>query len=309
MADRAKLVGLGSALLSVLFWGGSFVATKVALFDISPATIVWLRFGLGLIVMSILSLGSFRRAGFSRRDLLLFLLLGVIGITLHQLLQVTGLQTAHATTTAWVISTTPIFIALLGVLFLHERLLRNTVIGMAMGTIGVILVVGRGNFPWLGVGTAARTGDLLVLLSAVTWAVFSVLSRPLLQRHDPYPMMTLVMLLGWLCTLPSFLWSDGMNELERLRPGGWTAVAYLGVCCSGLAFAFWYRALKVLPAAEVGAVMYLEPLVTLAVAGLVLREDSPPIVLAGGLLIVAGVWLVTRSSGRRNPPGMHPSQT
>jgi drug/metabolite transporter (DMT)-like permease len=308
MTDRARLVGLGSALLSVLFWGGSFVATKVALLDISPATIVWLRFGLGLIVMNLLSVRTFRRAGYSRRDLLSFLLLGVIGITLHQLLQVTGLQTARATTTAWVISTTPIFIALLGVLFLHERMRRNTVIGMAIGSIGVILVVGRGTFPWLGVGTAARSGDVLVLLSAVTWAVFSVLSRPLLQRHDPYPMMTMVMLFGWICTTPPFLWSDGMNELERLRPAGWMALSYLGVCCSGLAFAFWYRALKVLPAAEVGAVMYLEPLVTLAVARLVLGEDSPPVVLAGGLLIVAGVWLVTRTPGHKSPPGVPPVQ-
>jgi drug/metabolite transporter (DMT)-like permease len=308
MTDRVRLIGLGSALLSVVFWGGSFVATKVALLDVSPATIVWLRFGLGLIVMGLLSLGTYRRAGFSRRDLLLFLLLGVIGITLHQLLQVTGLQTVRATTTAWVISTTPIFIALLGVLFLHERVRWNTVIGMAVGSIGVILVVGRGNLPWLGDGTAVRTGDLFVLLSAITWAVFSVLSRPLLQRHDPYLMMMIVMLFGWLCTTPSFLWSGGMNEIERLRPEGWIALAYLGLCCSGLAFAFWYRALKVLPATEVGAVMYLEPLVTLAVARLVLGEDSPPVVLAGGILIVAGVWLVTRTPGHKSLRSMRPVQ-
>jgi drug/metabolite transporter (DMT)-like permease len=103
------------------------------------------------------------------------------------------------------------------------------------------------------------------------------------------------MALGWAFTTPLLLAGPGLGELAGLSSRGWIAVLFLGVICSGFAYVFWYDALKRLPAARVGALIYLEPLVAVVVARLVLGEPILPATLAGGALILGGVWLVNRT--------------
>ena len=134
----------------------------------------------------------------------------------------------------------------------------------------------------------------MVLLSAPNWAVFSVLSRRGLKRHPAARMMFYVMGLGWLFTTPLFLGGPGLNEVAHLTAAGWVALIFLGVFCSGVAYIFWYDALRVMPASQVGALLYLEPLVAVIVARLVLGEAIAGVALAGGGLILAGVWIVDR---------------
>jgi drug/metabolite transporter (DMT)-like permease len=110
------------ALLAVVVWGASFVATKVALQYTSPDVVVWLRFTMGVVILGIAVLVRGKFALPDKWDWLYFALLGFLGITFHQWLQSNGLVTAQATTTAWIVATTPIFMALLGWLALKEKL-------------------------------------------------------------------------------------------------------------------------------------------------------------------------------------------
>ena len=111
--SRERLVASVEALLAVIFWGGSFIATKIALRDVSPVTAVWLRFAMGWVILGIT---VFLRGQFAlpkRRDVRYLALLGFLGITFHQWLQSTGLLTSQASTTAWIVATTPVFMAIL----------------------------------------------------------------------------------------------------------------------------------------------------------------------------------------------------
>jgi drug/metabolite transporter (DMT)-like permease len=102
-------------------------------------------------------------------------------------------------------------------------------------------------------------------------------------------MMSWVMAIGWL-----LMTAAGGPALPAFDARGWIAIGFLGVCCSGLAFVFWYDALAVAPAARVGALLYLEPLVTLAVAMAILGERPGLGTYAGGAAILGGVWLAAR---------------
>ena len=120
------------AAFAVTAWGASFVATKIALRELTPVALVWARFAMGVVVLG-LFVGvrrQFRRV--EPRDLAYFLLLGFFGITLHQWLQSNALVTAQATTTGWIVATTPLFIALLGHVFLRERLGAKGYAGILM---------------------------------------------------------------------------------------------------------------------------------------------------------------------------------
>ncbi len=287
-----RTFALLEATLAVLAWGASFVSTKVALQDISPAGVVWLRFALGVIILGIAVglRGQFQlpKAG----DLGYFALIGFLGITFHQWLQSTALQTTQANTAAWIVAAAPVFMAILGFAALREKLSFRQIAGIALAAFGVLILVTNGDFRVLLSGGSGNTGDILMLISAMNWAVFSALSRRGLKEHPATRMMFFVMLFGWLLSTPLFAWQSGFHEIAQLSQAGWLSVAFLGIFCSGLAYIFWYDALQTLSMAETGAFLYLEPFVTLVVAAVVLSELITPVALMGGFAILIGVWLV-----------------
>jgi drug/metabolite transporter (DMT)-like permease len=223
-----------------------------------------------------------------------FALLGFLGITFHQWLQSTGLLTAQATTTAWIVATMPVFMAILGLLFLKERLAWYQWAGIFLAAFGVLLVVTKGDLASLATGKFGSPGDFLILISAPNWAVFSALSRSGLKRYSSTVMMFYVMTFGWIFTSLLFFATSGINNISSIRLDGWIAILFLGIFCSGIAYIFWYDALKVLPVAQTGAFLYLEPVITVIVAAIVIKESILLATMLGGITILLGVWLVNR---------------
>jgi drug/metabolite transporter (DMT)-like permease len=282
------------ALFAVTVWGASFVATKIALQYVDPSTVVWLRFSMGVIILGFAVKLNKQFALPQGRDWAYFAVLGFLGITFHQWLQSTGLLTAQATTTAWIITSTPIFIALLGFIILKERLAWYQVAGIILATFGVLLVVTKGNLSSLTAGRFGTPGDFLVLISALNWAIFSTLSRSGLKKHPSTLMMFYVMSFGWVFTSILFFASSGVRQIFSIPLDGWIAITFLGILCSGVAYIFWYDALQVLPVAQTGAFLYLEPIITVIVAAFVIGESILLATLIGGITILIGVWLVNR---------------
>ena len=286
---------LSGATFAVIVWGASFIATKLALRETTPVVVIWLRFGIGVIILGAFVAARREFALPARRELGYFAFLGFLGITFHQWVQVTGLITARATTTAWIITTIPIFIALLARVFLNEKLGWVRAAGIGLATLGVLLVVTRGDLQALRNGQFGTYGDFLVLISAVNWAVFSVLSRKALHTHPATQMLFFVMFFGWLFSSVWLLGTTDYVSIVHLSTQAWLSVAFLGVFCSGFAYVFWYDALKAFPAPQVGSLLYLEPLVAVVVAGLLLGEELYSAAIAGGAAILVGVWLVNRT--------------
>jgi len=291
---RPKFLAVLEATFAVIVWGGSFVATKVALRDVSPVTVVWLRFGMGVVIIGLSVMIRKQWAMPAKSDMLYFALLGFLGISFHQWLQSTGLLTAQATTTAWIVATTPIFMAFLGWVVLKERLNWLQVGGIGIAACGVLLVVTKGNLLSSGLGNFGTPGDFLILISAMNWAVFSALSRRGLLKYPATRMMFFVMAFGWLFVSILFFTSDSLSQIANLTRQGWAGILFLGVLCSGVAYIFWYDALQVLPVAQTGAFVYLEPFITVIVAAIVLDEQLIAASLFGGAAILLGVWLVNR---------------
>jgi drug/metabolite transporter (DMT)-like permease len=293
--SKPKLLPLLEALFAVSVWGASFIATKVALQDVKPVTVIWLRFGMGVIVLSLAVTVRKQFALPKKNEWPYFALLGFLGVAFHHWLQSTGLVTSRASTTAWIVATTPVFMALLGWLALKEKLGPLQISGILLAALGVLLVVTDGDLASLSLGQFGQPGDVLVLFSSVNWAVFSVLSRRGLAVHPATRMMFYVMTLGWLFTNLLLFAGPGLSEISNLSPNGWLGVSFLGVFCSGLAYIAWYDALQALPAGQVGAFLYLEPPVAVIIAAVILTEAITWAALLGGAIILFGVWLVNRN--------------
>ncbi len=291
------------ATLAVVIWGATFVATKIAIQQASPVTIVWLRFLMGTIILGVVTHFRKQFAFPAVSDWPYLMLVGFIGVTFHQYLQATGLITAQATVTAWIVATIPIFSAFLGWLFLKENFSPLRVFGIAIATIGVLLVVSNGNLASIFTGGFGTPGDFLILVSAVNWAVFSILSRRGLQKYPPTLMMFYVMLTGWLfSTIWLFGFGPGLQEIAGLNALTWINILILGIFGSGIAYIAWYDSLQSLSVTQLSVFIYIEPLVTTLIAGLFqytglfqklgIREEITLAVLVGGGLTILGVYLV-----------------
>lgn len=292
---KSKVIPYLEVTFAVVVWGATFIATKIALREVSPATIVWLRFAMGTAILGAVVVARRQFALPEKREWLYLAMLGFIGVTFHQWLQATGLQTAKATTTAWIVATTPVFIALLGWLALKEKLNWVQTGGIAVAAFGVLLIVSKGNFSALFTGEEGTFGDLLIFISALNWAVYTILSRRELARHPAARMMFFVMLLGWLFTnIWIFGFGPGTSEIKNLTSSGWNAVLVLGVFGSGLAYIAFYDALQAIPASQLGAFFNIEPLVTALLAAFMINEAITAVSLIGGAIIILGVWLVNR---------------
>lgn len=292
--SKSRLIPYLEALFAVVVWGGSFIATKIAVGQMSPVAVVWLRFAMGIPILAAAVILRKQFAWPKPAEWGYFALLGFIGISFHQWLQSNGLQTAQATTTAWIVSTAPVFIALLAWLVLKERITLAQGFGVGVALLGVIVVVSKGNLGNFFAGQFGVIGDFLIFISAINWAVFSILSRRGLKEHPSTRMTFWVMTLGWLITSLAFFTQNGLAELPRLDSRGWVAMIFLGIFTTGLAYIAWFDALASLPATQTGAFLYIEPLTSMVVAALILGEQVTWASLLGGAVILLGVWLVNR---------------
>ncbi len=291
---KTKIIVYLEALFAVVVWGASFIATKIAVGQISPIAVVWIRFAMGIPII-FLAVAVRKQFAFPKgNEWLYFALLGFLGISLHQWLQSNGLITAQATTTAWIVATTPMFIAILGWLALKEKLTPIQAGGIALATLGVLVVVSKGDFAGLAVGQFGTSGDFLILISSVNWAVFSILSRHGLKKHPSTRMTFWVMTIGWLITSVAFFAQGRTAEITMLDSRGWWAMIFLGIFTTGLAYIAWFDALSQLPAAQTGAFLFLEPPSSMVVAAIVLYEQVTWASILGGAVILIGIWLVNR---------------
>jgi drug/metabolite transporter (DMT)-like permease len=284
---------LGAAIATV-FWGLSFVATKAALQEISPVTLIFTRFAIGVLLLVVIVRARKKRLIPARELWGSLTVMGFIGIFIHQMLQAHALTLTSAVNTGWLIGLTPIWSAVLAAVILRERFGAAKTIGLAVGFLGAVLVVTGGRLEAVQLVPSTR-GDLLVLASTVNWGVYTVLSRPILDKLDPLEFTVSSMFLGWIMLGPFFALDAGWAQYASLTARGWIAVLFLGIGCSGVAYLLWYSAVARLETSVVASFLYLEPLVTAVGAAVLLGESVRLVTVVGGLMLLGGVALVQRA--------------
>jgi drug/metabolite transporter (DMT)-like permease len=286
------------AFIAIVFWGISFVATRVALQHVSPITLVVTRFALGLLLLNAILLARGGPLIPPRGHWRMLAILGFVGIFVHMLLQAYALTTTTAVRTGWLIGIIPIWSSLLAAILLGEKFGPWKLLGLLLGFLGAVVVVTRGRLNTEFLGLPSTRGDLLVLTSTMTWAVYTVIGRDTIRALGSLRATAGAMLFGWLLLVPFFIARHGWSELASVPPRGWGAILFLGLGCSGLAYWFWYSALGRVETSRVAVFLYLEPLVTVAAAVPLLGETVAASTIVGGAMVLLGVALVQRGGAR-----------
>ena len=287
-----------SALAAIIIWGFSFIATKVAIQEVHPFGLMALRFGIGALLLSLIQFSRDRQflRVLSARDWVQIFLLALVGIAGHNLIQAYGLLYTTAISTGWIIAAQPLFITLSACLFLRERITVRKIIGLFLGFFGVFLIITQGVFSLAVFHWSSSFGDFLILFSAITWTIFTVGGRSFLSRFPPLAAIAPIMSVGFLMSLLVSMLQPEWNIRVDLSIAAWVSVLFLGIFCSGVAYFLWYLALEKKDSSSVGMYLYLEPLITLLGACILLGERASWVTLAGGGVTLAGVFLATRST-------------
>jgi drug/metabolite transporter (DMT)-like permease len=262
-------------LVMVVIWAVNFAVAKNALSHIDPLAFNALRFPLAA--------------------------LGVLGNVLYQQLFIFGLANTRAGIASVLLAGTPIVTTLLSAALGHERIGALVWTGVAASFAGIALVVASGGTADAG-GAHTLLGDALMIGATLAWAVYSVGSRPLVERYGSVAVTAWTLWSGTigvcLIGLPAVLAAD----LSQLNWEVWAAIAYAGALSIGLAYMIWYMGVRALGNTRTAAYSNLVPALALLVAWLWLGEVPSPGQLVGAAVILGGVAMVQIAAQRTAAP-------
>jgi drug/metabolite transporter (DMT)-like permease len=282
---RPSIWPIAAALLTVLLWASAFPTIAVALHGFDPAPLAALRFLAASAVLVVIA----RVAGIGlpqSRDLPRIAAVGLVGITIYNLLLNLGQTTVSAGTTVLLININPIFAALLAQGMLGERLRPAGWVGILVAFTGAALIALSRNHWSLDIAV----GTLVILAAAACFALQWVLQKPLLARYRPLAVAIWVIWCGTALLTP-FL-PAGFRQLSAAPPDAIAATLFLALGPAALAYAVWAYALAYFPVGRATSFLYLVPPVSLVITWLLLGEVPTAWTLVGGALTLSGVIIV-----------------
>jgi len=280
-----------------LIWGNAFVAIKYALNYISPAELLVFRYVPASVffLAILLTRRGLRLPGrLSRGERGRLLLAGLCGIPIYNFCLNWGEQHITAGMASLIIALNPGITYVLTLVFWGERWSGRKVAGLAVAFGGLaLLVFSAQGVPGGEPPKAILWGALVTLGSPVAWACYTLLGQPLVRRYSSLEVTAWATLIG---TIPILLLirPSSVKAIPTFPLGFWLAIAWLVLFCTVIAFAVWYWALKYAGATEISAFIYLIPAFAILFGRMLLREPITPSLIAGGLLILAGISLVSR---------------
>lgn len=282
-------VGWVAGLLAASIWGAMYVVSKAVMSTVPPLTLLLLRLVLGAVILApVLWMRGSIWPG--RRAVTQSLLVGMIGYGLSLGLQFVGTDLSTAANGAVITAATPAFVGLFASRLLHEPLTPRQRQALAWATLGALLVAN----PWqVRLNLRSLWGDVLLLLAAVTWALYSVLVRRLTRAQTVLSVTWWTFLGGVLTSLPLSLVELQFRPMSPWTPGVWAGVLFLGWVSTALAMALWNLAFARLPATLAGLTFFAQPLVGTLLSIAFLHERPDGMFYLGALGIAWGLYLAT----------------
>lgn len=283
---------------AAVVWGGSVVGQKIALGSFSAVEVSVIR-GIGALAL-LIPLWWWHEEGkvtFTARDVVVFFALG-LGVLGNHLLTLFGLRYIGAGAAGIIIGSSPAITAFLSSLLIRDVPFKTVWAGCAVSFAGVALVSGieaghaGGEQAWLG--------GMLVVLGLVSWALYTIGGRRIMERFSPLTVNWTTLLLSILLQIP-LLWFDQkvvIAGLETVPVHDWLAVGYLIVFATALGQQAWLYGVQGIGPARAGIFVNVIPVSALILSAIVLSEQIGFKELVGIGLILTGVWLVNWQSAR-----------
>jgi drug/metabolite transporter (DMT)-like permease len=279
-------------IVSALYGANYLIAKGVMPAWIVPSAFVTLRVTGALVLFGLPAL--LLREKIKRKDYLRLAFCGLFGVAVNQMFFFEGLSRTSAMNSAILMTLNPILVLLLAVPILKEKLNVKSVSGIVLGAAGAIGVITMSNM--YSPGYTSLKGDVFILINALSYALYLVLVKPLMQRYKPITVAAWVFCFGALYVLPYGGQSVLNTNFSVIPQNIWMSVLYVVLGTTFLAYLLNIYALVRVSPSVVSAYIYLQPVFALVSVILFSNQGTKAAEwyhLVFGILIFAGVYLVS----------------
>ncbi|EST54080.1 membrane protein [Brevibacillus panacihumi W25] len=284
---KKQLFGAICLTLAAAIWGGVYVVSKVVLDVIPPFTLLIIRFGIALIV-----LGAFvvaRREYIAKKDAPLLMAIAFVGVTISIAAQFLGTKLSSAHMGALITSASPAFIALFAIWILKERIRWQQTAGILLATVGVMIVIG---VPSETDTHTSWIGNLILLVAALSWGLYTVLSKKATQKYSSLTVTTYAAFFGLIFSWPLSVWELAVTPVSwEWSWQIWMGVLYIGIISTAGAFYLWNKGFEWMRAGSGAGFFFVQPIVGAFLGWLLLGEYLGVGFFAGAFFIFLGVLL------------------
>lgn len=277
-------------ILTVIFWGISFISTKIILTELPPVSIAFFRQLVAIIPLLVFSCytKSFCKAGI--KDIVVIASSGLFGIVLYFVCENIGLKYTTASNASMIVASVPIFTLFTEAVFFKLKIKPKMVVCLLLSVLGVYLVISINGT--LDLSSSAFVGNILVIGAMVCWVVYTIQSRDLSKKFSGISITTYQtaasIFLFIPFVIPEVQYWKGLTLIPLLN------LIYLGLFCSAVAYFFYIYATKRLGATVSAAFLNLIPVVSVVTGFFVLKETVTMLQIAGMAFIIMSLFILSK---------------
>ena len=281
-----KFLGYLLAAVTIFFWGITFVSTKYLLNDFSSVEILFYRVIIAFMGLWIIH-PKYQR--FPLKDNILLALAALTGVVIYQLMENIAINYTNASNVSVIVSICPLFTAIISQIFLKEKHLTFWfILGFVISIVGVTLVCLNGNTRL----EFNPRGDLLALLSGISWGFYSLIISILNRKHYDQICSTRRIFFYAVIFMALITLAGGNLHLDGFsKPFNWINLVFLGFVASGLCFVAWNKACQIAGTVKISCGIYLISVVTIIFAFFVLGEKITVLGALGAIITIAGLFI------------------
>lgn len=271
-------------ILAIMFWGSSFIATKIAYTSFTPMLVCLLRFIISSVLMTLYGLTR-KRPHPTKQDWKNIMLSAVFGITVYYALENIGLTLTTASDASLISASYPVITVIVGMLFYNIHISRKSWIGILTAMLGIFILTAR----TAEAASDAFTGDMLLIMDGFLWGFYNYITQAVSSRCDSYSISWYQILIGTVLFVPlTFIEAPVIGEVTLPAV---LALLYLGICCTMAALILYNYGLRSVSAKTAVSLMNLMPVFGLLFSALILHEKITLIQIIGGIIVLIGVGL------------------
>ncbi|MGQ9819443.1 MAG: DMT family transporter [Candidatus Kapaibacteriales bacterium] len=266
---------------------------KVLTNELNPSIVLFFRaLFASIFFIIILFIRKENLSNLEKKDILPFIFIGILNIPLNQFLFFTSIKLTTPSNVALAYALAPVFIMFFAKTILQEEFRLLRLIGVVLAFVGIVIILIENG---ISLNSKNFLGNFIALLATLSWAIYSVYSKPLITKYGSIFSTAVAMIFGFLFYLPIALLQNSLAEVSQIRTTHWLEILYLAIMTSGIVYLLWFYAIKRLPVSKVGVFQNLQPIFTTILAIIIFDQQITREYLYGGLLVIFGVFLTQRS--------------
>jgi drug/metabolite transporter (DMT)-like permease len=280
-------------LMTSILFSGSYIAGKYTTLDMGPLTTTLWRYLIALVFLSGLLLHYKRSAlVLQGRDIVPALLLGLFGIVGYHYFFFLSLRYTEVANTAIINALSPVLTSVAAAFLIKERLSRRNYAGVLVAFFGVLILLCRGDIDAI-LAVRFNKGDLLMLLSVISWMIYALLIRTMLEKYSGFTLTFYATLFGVLMLLFLAPQEAPLDRIQEISRASLLSVFYMGICGSGLGYLLYNLSIREIGPTRTSSFVYsVIPVIVAVLALMFFQQAITPIMIASMILILIGLHMM-----------------